>query len=405
MLLYLDTARLGQMCPEAQRADRDFAGLAGEEGCSMYFENFLRWGFTCLPPSISKRFPGLAFWAGVSAFKRDLKTVLAVAPVRQTLVANRSAQLVRLAARLLTRRCENILVTDMEWPAYTKTLRNECRRSERVLTTVPVRDAVLHGHVSKQELVENLVAQYARQNCDGLFLSAVTHHGVKLPVAEIVRAIPIAQRPRFVAVDGAQALNHIPLGLAAEYCDMLLTGCHKWLRAYHPMGLALCCRQASEKVIAGVCREMMNSGDLDDPLLDFTNRLETGDLNSFSETVNLAPMFTAAAAVRRMMTSRQVKQEEFSSQIANALDVAQQARASGWQPIRSANSLRSGILLLQAEDPDTRLAPVERLRERFRRAGVALSAYDNAVVRTSMPDMPLSGRQFNLLHAALCRCA
>ena len=44
--LYLDTARLGRMCPEAQAADRDFARLAGEEGCSLYFEHFLRWGFS-----------------------------------------------------------------------------------------------------------------------------------------------------------------------------------------------------------------------------------------------------------------------------------------------------------------------------------------------------------------------
>jgi hypothetical protein len=36
--LYLDTARLGRMCPEAQAADRDFARFAGDEGCSLYFE-------------------------------------------------------------------------------------------------------------------------------------------------------------------------------------------------------------------------------------------------------------------------------------------------------------------------------------------------------------------------------
>ena len=53
--LYLDTARLGRMCPEAQAADRDFARLASEEGCSLYFEHFLRWGYTALPPSLARR--------------------------------------------------------------------------------------------------------------------------------------------------------------------------------------------------------------------------------------------------------------------------------------------------------------------------------------------------------------
>ena len=62
--LYLDTARLGQMCPEAQAADRDFARLAGEEGCSLYFEEFLRCGFTVLGAASRRRFAGLAAWAG-----------------------------------------------------------------------------------------------------------------------------------------------------------------------------------------------------------------------------------------------------------------------------------------------------------------------------------------------------
>ena len=52
--LYLDTARLGRMCPEAQAADHDFARLAGEEGCSLYFEQFLRWGYMALPQSLGR---------------------------------------------------------------------------------------------------------------------------------------------------------------------------------------------------------------------------------------------------------------------------------------------------------------------------------------------------------------
>jgi len=99
--LYLDTARLGRMCPEAQAADRDFARLAGEEGCSLYFEQFLRWGYTALAPARARRYPALEFWAGVSPFKQDLRTVLGLPAERPVLIANRSAQLVRLAARLL----------------------------------------------------------------------------------------------------------------------------------------------------------------------------------------------------------------------------------------------------------------------------------------------------------------
>ena len=43
--LYLDTARLGRMSPRAQRAQFDFVRLAVEEGCTLYWERFLRHGF------------------------------------------------------------------------------------------------------------------------------------------------------------------------------------------------------------------------------------------------------------------------------------------------------------------------------------------------------------------------
>ena len=80
--LYLDTARLGQMCPEAQRADRDFARLAGEEAGSLYYDLFLRAGFFSLPPSLRSRYPGLADWSGVPALKSRIKTALGL-PARK----------------------------------------------------------------------------------------------------------------------------------------------------------------------------------------------------------------------------------------------------------------------------------------------------------------------------------
>ena len=40
-MLYLDAARMGQMAPSAQWALHDFVRLAGEEGCTLYFEQVL----------------------------------------------------------------------------------------------------------------------------------------------------------------------------------------------------------------------------------------------------------------------------------------------------------------------------------------------------------------------------
>lgn len=170
MFLYLDTARIGRMCPEAHAANDAFARLAGEEGCSLYFEHFLRFGFASLPPSLSRQYRDLSFWAGVTAFKRDLKTLLSIDRSRQVLIANRSAQLVRLAARLLCRRCRNILITDMEWPAYVAALEEECHRTGRTLTIAPIQQAVFRELITKDELVSHIVAHYRQHGCNGLFL-------------------------------------------------------------------------------------------------------------------------------------------------------------------------------------------------------------------------------------------
>ena len=110
MHLYLDTARLGQMCPEAQAADRDFARLAGEEAGSLYYDLFLRGGFYSLPPTLRSRYAGLADWSGVAALKSRIKTALGLPTARPLLLAGRSAALVRLACRALCRQCDNVLV-------------------------------------------------------------------------------------------------------------------------------------------------------------------------------------------------------------------------------------------------------------------------------------------------------
>jgi len=393
------------MCPEAQAADRDFARLAGEEGCSLYFEQFLRWGYTALAPTRARRYPALEFWAGVSPFKQDLRTVLSLPTERPVLIANRSAQLVRLAARLLCLRCENILITDMEWPAYVRTLMMEAGRRGRQVTVVPLYESAFRHKYSQEQLVHRLADEYRRQNCDGLFLSAVTYRGLRLPIRELVANLRSDARPRFVVVDAAQALNHVPLGLQDEYCDLLLAGCHKWLRAYQPLGLACCCRGSSAGLVSAGCQEMLDGGELDDPLLSFVGQLETDRLQAFSETVNLTPLFTAAAAVRRVVASGRSKRAELACQLDNAQALAERAEHAGWRPVRPSNPLHTGILLLEAARRETQAAPVDILRERFLSAGVALTAYDGGLIRASLPDRPLSRRRLDALHSALGRCA
>ena len=404
--LYLDTARLGQMCGEAQRADRDFARLAGEEAGSLYYDLFLRAGFYSLSPTLRSRYPGLSDWSGVPSLKSRIKIALGLPRTRPLLLASRSAVLVRLACRALCRRCENVLVTDMLWPAYRAILEDECRRQQRTLTTIPLEHAILRDRIGETELVDRALECYSGENCDGLFLSAVTCRGVRLPVPELVAAVSQVRRPGFVAVDAAQAVNHMPLGLTAPHCDFLIAGCHKWLRAYHPMGLGFCCRGTADRVLAEVSRDMAERGQLDDPLLRFTWELENDLCDSFSETVNIAPLFTTAAAVSRLWHSPRGRIEEFDRQLTNTDRVAEIAESSGWQPVRPAIPMRSGILLLQAK---------RRLRPALHRQTPCVSPFGIAdsrcrrtsagLIRTSFLADTLSPPGLNQLRSALGRCA
>ena len=249
----------------------------------------------------------------------------------------------------------------MLWPAYRAVLEDECRRQRRTLTTLRLQGPILRDRIGQAELVDRFLECYARENCDGLFLSAVTCQGVRLPVPEFV---PAVSRVRQAEVRCGRCAHRQSTTrrswLTAPHCDFLVAGCHKWLRAYHPMGLGFCCRPRADCVMADVSREMTERGQLDDPLLSFTWELENGRCEAFSETVNLAPLFTAAAAVSRIWQSPLGRNEEFDLQLANADRVAEVADSTGWQPVRPTIPMRSGILLLQAKRSETRSAPTRR---------------------------------------------
>jgi len=260
-----------------------------------------------------------------------------------------------------------------------------------------MREAILRAKIDQGEAIDRLLDHYRRHNCDGLFLSAVTYQGVQLPIRQFVQSFQPREKPRFVVVDGAQALNHVPLGLAEEYCDLLLAGCHKWLRAYHPLGLAFCCRRSSEKFVTATLAEMQARGEIDDPLLTFTNQLETESTEAYSETVNLVPMFTAAAAVRRMLHSSKAKCEELAIQQANADRVADQTINTDWRPLRPALPMQSGILLLEPKNQETHQSTDELLRQRFLSAGIVITTYDHGLLRASLPDSALATADLNRL--------
>jgi hypothetical protein len=373
------------MTPRAQQAHLDFARLAGEEGSSLFVESFLRAGVGEWPADAQSRYPGLTCWHGVGSLKESLRRLADSPTDLPVVLANRSAQLMKLAAGLLCRPCENVLMTDIGWPPYHDMLAAEAIRTGRRVTTAPLREMVLQGQAGEEDVLDAIRTHYLREGCDGLFLTAVSHLGVRLPVERLVRSLEAAREPRFVVIDGAQEFCHVSADLRNDYCDIYLAGCHKWLQAYHPMGLAFYGRRRSRLVIETVLPRSVASGELDDPLLRFSEQLESGALDSRTETVSLACLFSCQGAVADALEGSSFPSQCLPRRLSGVATAANVAAASGWRPLLPPPAFRTGILLLQAERERRRDTSAEELRRAFSERGVALTAYDGGIVRLSMP--------------------
>ena len=214
--LYLDRARLGLMSPSAQRVQIDFARLAGEESGTLYFEQLLRLGFDTWPKTLQHRYPALRSWQGLAHLKRGMKQLTGAGPNSRVLVASRSAELMRFASAQFFGPCRNVLTTDLSWPNYQRILQREACRTGNRVALVRLRRRLLRERLDCRALIGQLVDAFVRCGCDGLFLPAVDNLGVRLPVGEIVRSIARRAEIRFVVVDGAQAIGHVPLQLADQ---------------------------------------------------------------------------------------------------------------------------------------------------------------------------------------------
>src|SRR5205807_505924 len=149
------------------------------------FEAFLREGIEAWPAPLRERYAGLADWHGLPAFTGALRALTSTPAPLDVFLTNRTSHLMRLAARLLFRRCRAVLITDLEWPAYWAILEHEARRTGQTLIEVPLRGALLEDRCGAREAVEAIAAAYHARGCEGIFLSAVTYQGVRVPVEAI----------------------------------------------------------------------------------------------------------------------------------------------------------------------------------------------------------------------------
>ena len=399
--LYLDTARMGAMCRPAKEACQAYLSLTASEGCSTCFESFFRDGFDALPMSFRERYTGLSTWPGLTRFKDHVRAVTTVADMPEVLVANRTSHLMRLAAQCLFRRCSRVLTTDLEWPGYLTILEKERFRLNGSLLQVPLRAMLLADRCSPQEALHLVVRAYIANGCDGLFLSAVTYQGFRLPVQEIVLAVSNAPRPPLVVIDGAQTFGHTPTRPLLEHCDFFIAGAHKWLQAAFPMGLGLCPCLGTQGFIRRVLADMITEGSLDDPLLQFSRQCEAGQTEPFGETVSLFPLFPCAGAIAGLLQEDGGSAGRFQRLLDRARKLESAADGTPWQALTAQDDLRSGILLLQSTSAEVRSLSPTSIRQRFQKHGVALSAYADGTIRLSAPPGLLCDADLARLHSAL----
>jgi len=383
------------MCANARRVVRDFAGLAGEVGLPLYGLEFLRTGFDVLPPSLQRRFPALTAWQGVTGLHSDLRQLAgAECSVH---IASRSNVLMRRSIQQMFARCERVLTTDLDWPAYRTLLEAESRRTNRDLVIAHVRDALQRDGAAVDWLVDELAAAFGRQRCDGLYLTAVSHDGVRLPIAAIVEQIERLGAAEMIVVDGAQDFCHTwtPADIGAS--DVYITGCHKWLRAYQPLGVAFIGGRSAGMPIAALGTET----ELDDPLWRFTQQLEQNSLDDHTETVNVLPLFSCAGAVADATAALPARDERGAAQLQNSQHVIDVARHGGWTPLVPPADCRSGILVLEQRQSHDQFPTPDQLRARFHEFGIALTAYENGRIRLSVPRTPLPPRDVRQLRRAL----
>jgi hypothetical protein len=143
-------------------------------------------------------------------------------------------------------------------------------------------------------------------------------------------------------------------------------------------------RRQSRGRVRTVLAHGVRSGEIDDPLLRFTGRLESGTDEHLSETVNLAPLFSTTGALADANDTAGA----WRNRMRNREAAASTLLGVGWEPLLAAREFRSGILLVRAERPKIQAADSDSLRAALREAGIAATTYPGGLVRLSMPSDP-----------------
>ena len=387
-VLYLDTARLGQISTSAKRALNAALEFSEAYGASAYFDAFLHGGSSALRDP--REFSGLSNWQGIELFKQEIKDNF-FGGAGGVVFANRTANLMSFASRMLFARCRNVLVTDLNWKSFNPILNASIPNENCRTTEVRIQDLILSQGATSEEIVQLILAEYLNNDCDGLFLPVVSNHGIHLPVKVIVDTIRSNAKLRFSVMDAAQAINHVDIGWACGTVDFIFGGTHKWLRSYEPMAFGYFGMPSSWSFISDSINREINRNAMADSLM----RMSQSPNSQIEETVNLCPLFAASGALKDMESTKAASGGDQVSAIVQ--DVA--ARA-GWNCILPSPEFQSRILLLN--QPRLREAKSGVIRNALSRLGVAATDYPGGVCRISLPRKIDAAQTEQLKNALAC---
>lgn len=406
MQLYLDTARMGRFCAESQGAVQDYLRLHGR-GSTAEFVRLIRRGFAAMPAEFRERYRGLRHWPGLAALGRLLGQLVGASPLSTVLLAASSGQLLGVVAQAMLRRCQRILLPDVAWRDYRSLLTHEAASMEAETRPLELLRGVRDERWEPSRIVDYVRRSFLESRCDGILLPAITDQGIRMPVADIVAALRETGRLRFVVVDGAQDFCHAPTRFEELGCDVYLSGSHKWLNAHLPLRFAICRTGDASRIVDATWDRLVNSRRVLDPVLRFTRQLQQGAVDPYSETVDLLPAISCAAAAAAARANLSLLDGRFRARLRNAAQLAASLADLDWHAWEPHPELRSGIVVLTHRGTQDRARggwDAGRAREILQSQGVVATAYPDRRVRISVPARKWTSEQIQVVRKAFAAC-
>lgn len=363
-LLYLDTARIGQMSLGAKETCHAVSELACQSP-DLLFE-------LVTTESSDEVIP---HWKGRSNFEGSMRECFEATEDSTFFTAGNSAALLKVAARAIFSSSRRVQCTDLVWPRYRDLLEAEARHFGKHLSVVPIRKKL--ESLDASAIVDYLGNEFSKSNCDALFLTSISSDGFTLPIGLIVEHIESQHDVRMVVVDGAQEFAHQTHLNSANACDLYLFGTHKWLGSYYPLSVGKFGWRRSREFLQTTARRLVETGQIEDPI--FRHCTLNGSMSDTWETTNLLPLFTGAGALSDFVPAP-------SAPVAKPTqgDILNPLRNLGWQPVNLQPDARLSNRILMLRNERYRSLPGNRLRRLIKQvAGINCSAYEDGIIRLS----------------------